>query len=270
MPHLASVALDVARAPALSALSYLANTAMLLVSARAATASVAPAPEPEQITLTPKFAVRPLTALSSAELAEATGMLAHAFDDGPLFSLAFPHAETRRKILPILFATVLKDAVRYGRVEVAHNGKIVGMIVWYPPGRYPMSGMRILRQLPDYLRMLAASPLGLMKLSRAQSVLNRCRPAEPHCHGYFLGGRQGEHVGSVLIKRLFNAADENGWPVYLETQAPRSTKLYARLGFKMREDGIETLPGGPPTWTMWREPRTIQATTADGALVPAA
>ena len=54
--------------------------------------------------------------------------------------------------------------------------------------------------------------------------------------------------------RLFNAADQNGWPVYLETQERRSTKLYARLGLKMLQDGIETLPDGPLTWTMWREP----------------
>jgi hypothetical protein len=51
-----------------------------------------------------------------------------------------------------------------------------------------------------------------------------------------------------------NEADDKGWPIYLETQERRSANLYARLGFKMLQDGIETLPGGPLTWTMWRAP----------------
>ena len=28
---------------------------------------------------------------------------------------------------------------------------------------------------------------------------------QPHCHGYFLGGRQGERVGTVLAKCLLNS-----------------------------------------------------------------
>src|SRR3984893_16378113 len=188
----------------------------------------------------PKFELRPLTTLSCAELQEATTMLAYAFDEHPLFRLAFPKAASRSMILRPLFATVLKDAIRFGRVDVACSHKIVGMLIWYPPGCYPMSKFRILRLLPHYARLVAVGPLGLMKLFRAQTTLNVLRPKEPHCHGYFLGGRQGERVGTVLAKCLLNEADDKGWPIYLETQERRSANLYARLGFKMlqapRED----------------------------------
>jgi hypothetical protein len=37
--------------------------------------------------------------------------------------------------------------------------------------------------------------------------------------------------------------------------------LYIRVGFRMLEDGIETVPGGPLTWTMWREPRRANTAT---------
>ena len=53
-----------------------------------------------------------------------------------------------------------------------------------------------------------------------------------------VAGRQGERVGTVLAKCLLNEADDNGWSIYLETQERRSTNLYARLGFKMLQDGI--------------------------------
>ena len=122
-----------------------------------------------------------------AELREAATMLACAFDDGPLFRLAFPRAASRSKILQTLFTTVIKDAVRFGRVEVAYNHKIVGMLVWYPPGGYPMSIPRILRHLAQYARIAAVSPVGVLKLFRAQTTLNRLRPKQPHCHGYFFG-----------------------------------------------------------------------------------
>ena len=210
---------------------------------------------PEGRPIPPKFELRPLKTLSCADLQEATTMLAYAFDEHPLFRLAFPKAASRSKILQTLFTTVLKDAIRFGRVEVACSHKIVGMLIWYPPGCYPMSKSRILRLLPHYARLVAVSPVGLMKLFRAQTTLNGFRPKEPHCHGYFLGGRQGERVGTVLANRLLNEADDKGWPIYLETQERRSANLYARLGFKMLQDGIETLPGGPLTWTMWRAPR---------------
>lgn len=133
-------------------------------------------PPSEGRPIPPKFELRPLTTLSRADLQEATMMLAYAFDEHPLFRLAFPKAASRSKILQTLFTTVLKDAIRFGRVEVACSHKIVGMLIWYPPGCYPMSKSRILRLLPHYARLVAVSPVGLMKLFRAQTTLNGFRP----------------------------------------------------------------------------------------------
>jgi hypothetical protein len=195
-----------------------------------------------------------MTTLPAAEKREAALMLASAFDDSPLFRLAFPEPASRGRILRTLFAIVLADAVRCGQVEVAYNHQIAGVLIWYPPGCYPMSATRILRYLPGYLRMVAMSPTGILRLFRAQATLNRVRPRQPHCHGYFLGGRPGGHVGSALLRCLFNKVDEKSWPIYLETQDPRAAKWYGRLGFTMLHDGCETVPGGPLTWTMWREP----------------
>ena len=143
-----------------------------------------------------------------------------------MFRLAFPQSASRCKILQTLFTSILKDAVRFGRVEIACGHKIVGMLIWYPPGCYPMSKSQILRLLPYYVHLVAVSPVGVMKLFRAQTTLNRVRPKQPHCHGYFLGGRQGERVGTVLAKCLLNEADEKGWPIYLETPGTQVTPIY--------------------------------------------
>jgi hypothetical protein len=202
--------------------------------------------------------LRRVTRLSGAELDEATKLLTAAFDASPMLCGAFPHAETRRKVMQFLFTAVLEDALQFGRIEIARNGHMAGVLIWYPPGLYPLSIARTLRELPHYLRMVTAAPLGIAKLLWAQIKLNAIRPRTPHCHGYFLAGRPGEQVGSILCKRLLAVADELGQPIYLETQEGRTVNLYARLGFKMLQNGMESWPGGPLTWTMWREapPRT--------------
>jgi hypothetical protein len=204
--------------------------------------------------------VRPVTGLSDAEFREAVALLVKAFDGSTLFQLAFPEPVARHKLVDLLFSAALKDALRFGQVELAYNAHITGVFIWYPPGLYPLSALRTMRLLPEYLRMLWAAPLGIAKLARANLTLNRLRPRVPHCHGYFLGGGPGEQVGSLLGRRVLRIADEVGHPIYLETQEPRAVNLYTRHGFRMLENGIETVPGGPLTWTMWREPR--QATTA--------
>jgi hypothetical protein len=207
------------------------------------------------------FEVRQVSALSPTELWEASALLARSFDDTSLFQLAFPEPTARSRILQALFNTILKDAMRYGRVDLAYGHELVGAVIWYPTGCYPMSAYRILRLLPEYLRILAASPLGVLTLFRAQNTLNRYRPTQPHCHGYFLCARPGNHVGVTLIKHVLKQVDEYGVPIYLETQEGRSPNLYGRFGFKMVQNGFETVPGGPLTWTMWREPQPRNGAT---------
>jgi len=131
---------------------------------------------------TSRVEVRRVTALSPAERDEAVALLVAAFDGSTLFQLAFPDPVRRRKLVDLLFTAALKDALRWGQVEVAYNGRIAGVFIWYPPGLYPYSALRTLRLLPEYLRMLVAAPLGIAKLFRANMTLNRIRPQVPHCH----------------------------------------------------------------------------------------
>lgn len=220
--------------------------------------------QPENAKIATTVEIREMPPSPEAEeLKDAATVLACAFHESPLFRRAFPQPDSRRDILRRLFVAVIGDAVRYGSVEVAYGDacerQIVGMVIWYPPGAYPMTTTRLLRFLPRYAGIAAANPSSVAMLWRAERALDRLRPGRPHCHGYFLGARQGERVGATLIRRALRKIDEHNWPTYLETQEPRVTKLYARFGFEMLREEVETLPGGPATWTMWREPRRIGA-----------
>jgi acyl carrier protein len=207
--------------------------------------------------LASKVEVRRATTLSPAQLREAALMLSHAFHDDPLIVSVFPDVEHRPRASEAAFAALLKDGVRHGLVDLAYeDGGIAGVLIAYPPGSYPMSWARTLRMVPDYLRIAAVSPTGLLKLLRTRKTLSQFHPKQPHYYALLAGVAPGQlnFTGPILAKRLTDLAADNGMPVYLVAQKRSTVDVYARYGgCKVLQEGLEMYPGGPLTWTMWRE-----------------
>jgi hypothetical protein len=202
-----------------------------------------------------KLEVRRAVVLSDAEQQEIVLVLICAFAHDPFYSFIYPDTESRIRFLHWLFGAAVKDAVRFGRIDVAYRDKIVGVGINYAPGRYPLSFVRNMRCLPEYSRVAVGSPGGFVQLYRALVGLNKVRPARPHSYGLHLAGQQGEFTGAALMEQWLNDADANHWPCYLETNHRKMVKFYSRFGFDVLQDGYEVFPGAPLTWTMWRERR---------------
>jgi GNAT superfamily N-acetyltransferase len=66
--------------------------------------------------------------------------------------------------------------------------------------------------------------------------------------------RQGEGLGTALVRHVLDRCDHEGLPAYLEASSTRSRALYERLGFEPTGAPL-ALPDGPHMWPMWREPR---------------
>ena len=64
--------------------------------------------------------------------------------------------------------------------------------------------------------------------------------------------RQGEGIGTALLRPVLARCDEDGVPAYLEATTARSRDLYARHGFKQTAR-IE-VAGCPPIYPMLRPP----------------
>jgi hypothetical protein len=105
-------------------------------------------------------------------------MLAHTFDESPIFHSAFPVPERRSKASRAIFAAVLKDGMRFGRVQIARNPEIVGALIWYLPGCYPPGLVRKVRLLADYARVAAADLGGFIKVTRAEAIVAQLHPPE--------------------------------------------------------------------------------------------
>ena len=87
-------------------------------------------------------------------------------------------------------------------------------------------------------------------------IMAEGHPHEPHWYLNVLStlpSRQGQGLGSAILRPVLDQADADGLPCYLESSNPRNVSLYLRHGFV--ETGELPLPDGPSLIQMWREPR---------------
>jgi hypothetical protein len=196
---------------------------------------------------------RRIEKFSPEELVKATALLVDIFLESPIFLYAFPDRDKRKQALHELFLASLKDAESFGIIDIIEGETLLSVFIYYPPDRYPMSVARVARHLSHYLRMTAISLRGVWRLYHTQKFLDSIRPKTPHCHALFLGSVGSGKYGALLVKKSLETIDAHNWPVYLETQDQRTTKLYSRFGSKIVMQQASA-PGAPTTWTMWREP----------------
>ena len=78
----------------------------------------------------------------------------------------------------------------------------------------------------------------------------------PHWYLHLLGVRpevQGKELSRAVLQPIFQAADRERVPIFLETFPESNVPIYKNLGFNLL--GFSKLPGDLPNWEMAREPR---------------
>lgn len=191
-----------------------------------------------------------------SDVATLVEVLARAFDDDPVPNFLFRGERRRRRGLRRFFSIQLRR-MYLDEGEVWTTDDLAGAAIWAPPSK-SRPGLRellyLLPVLPDLtgLGRRAGDAIQLL-----QSV-DRARPREEHWYLATLGtdpDRQGQGVGSALLRQVLSRLDSQGLPAYLESSKERNVPFYARHGFEVRGE-IHTPGGGPTLWLMWREPRS--------------
>ncbi len=175
--------------------------------------------------------------LAQAEIGTAAGLMAIAFDDDPT-AMRFRDARRRRRVLGTLAEAALRDAVQHGQVDATwSDDRLLGVVVWYPPGRHPPSLRRLLRTfVPAGFRLLTIDPV--TAVLAVPSILRDGRRWAPADAWYLQAvavdtGDRSRGIGTALVQVGLEAADANGQACYLRTSHRATIPWYARLGFEV-------------------------------------
>jgi GNAT superfamily N-acetyltransferase len=196
--------------------------------------------------------------MTDEQIEDAGRVIAEAMMIEPGYAAIMPDEDVRhRTLIPMLTASIRKDAHRDSVFVAVRDGKVLGVAIWGPPGSFPPRENGNEAEVPDYLKPLDQS--ALEDLSAYDEACIEHFPEEPVWYLKMLGvcteGR-GNGVGSQLMRESLLEFEADGLPFYLETGTERNVRFYERFGFEIREAGIQLAPGSTPHWTMMRPART--------------
>jgi GNAT superfamily N-acetyltransferase len=203
------------------------------------------------------MAATEITHLAEDQVEEAGDMLGRAFFDNPMALYLLPDAATRMQPLSWMFGVTARYGHLYG--EVYTTAGLDGAAIWLTPDTPAMSGETIAAAgMMEMPQQLGAEPFQrTMVKKRYFDELRERDASERHWYLWTLGvdpPRQGQGVGSALLRPVLSRADAEGLPCYLEADKAKNVPFYEMHGFEVVEEG--DLPGGGlHYWTMKRPPR---------------
>ncbi|PZF88553.1 GNAT family N-acetyltransferase [Micromonospora deserti] len=190
----------------------------------------------------------PVQRLGPAETALVAGRIAEAFLVLDATAWLVPDPGEREAVLAGHFEIMVDHAMRHGLVYGTADR--AGVAVWLPSVGEPAPPPE------DYdARLAAACGEWTPRFAHLDELFAVHHPHPDHHHLAFLAvapARQGEGVGTALLRHHHAWLDANGMPGYLEASSEHSRDLYARHGYRVGE--LFRLPDGTPFWPMWREP----------------
>jgi ribosomal protein S18 acetylase RimI-like enzyme len=191
-------------------------------------------------------------------------VLADAFAEDPVFAwLIPPQLRGRDSRLRTFFTSASRGYLRL-RKPCYITSDASAAALWAAPGPWamPLSEI-ILEAVPSGL----AFRRSLLRALRTQLQVERLHAGHSRPHWYlgYLGtrrDRQGQGLGTQMLREVLAGLDADGVPAYLESSNERNLSLYERNGFRVVGE-LQALGHGPTIWRMWREPEP-RAEAEDG------
>jgi ribosomal protein S18 acetylase RimI-like enzyme len=208
-----------------------------------------------QETVPPRGGSRAVRAARRDEAALLGEVLADAFAEDPVFAwLIPPQLRGRDKRMRTFFTSMSRGYLRQGK-PCYLTSDATAAALWAAPGAWAMPLSQII---------LEAAPNGvafrryLFRALRTQMHVERLHAGQSRPHWYlgYLGARrdrQGQGLGTQMLREVLAGLDNDGVPAYLESSNERNLPLYERNGFRVVGE-LQALGRGPTIWRMWREP----------------
>ncbi|WP_328620336.1 GNAT family N-acetyltransferase [Streptomyces sp. NBC_00354] len=182
------------------------------------------------------------------------GLLDEAFRTDPVSSWVFPDPEHRAAVHGRFLGVFVDVALAEGRIDYAVDGSAAALWLRIPAG--DPEGEAAEDDVPAKMRAVADPDNERCELvGRLTGAVHPT--AEEHEYLLMIAvapGRQGEGLGTELMRPVLERCDREGVPAYLEASSERSKGLYERLGWEFTGEAVQ-LPEGPLMWPMWRKPQ---------------
>jgi GNAT superfamily N-acetyltransferase len=175
-------------------------------------------------------------------------LLVLAFSADPLERWLWPDPRAYLTHFPVFLSAFAASS--FGSETVYYADGYAGAALWLPPNVHL-----------DEAPIVAALEQGVEQKKQADTFgileqMSRYHPEEPHWYLALMGvdaTRQGQGVGSTLLRHTLAACDSDRALAYLESTSPKNVPLYERHGFEL----LGTIQAGatPPMFPMLRRPR---------------
>jgi ribosomal protein S18 acetylase RimI-like enzyme len=191
------------------------------------------------------------------EIPAVLDLLMLAFSADPPVRYVWRTAEEYARWHRPFFMAMAGDAFSHGTAFVTDDLSAVAL--WRPPGAEAdpeAVGNVVVRALP---------PERLVVPGQVGEAMGGFHPHEPHWYLPLLGvdpARQGQGLGSALLKHSLRICDAQGAPAYLESSNPKNVPLYERHGFEVTG---RIQPGDFPGLTPMLRKARGAGVDADGA-----
>jgi ribosomal protein S18 acetylase RimI-like enzyme len=191
------------------------------------------------------------------DIGPLAAMLARAFAHDPFFAYLTGDAPERSERMRVGWMGLLRHAS--DRLSTTYTtDDHAGAALWHPPGHGGAGLVGSVRMTPSLAR-LAGGYGHLRRISRVIDALDARRHAHVPGRHFYLSAvgvdpaRQGQGIGTALIRPVLLRADATATPAYLETAVARNVLLYERLGFDVVEE-LDLPDTDIHGWLMLRAP----------------
>jgi GNAT superfamily N-acetyltransferase len=196
--------------------------------------------------------------LTKAGIKPAATTLAAAFMNYPVSVYFTPDEVKRKKRQPGVSRNILKNSIVTGEVYIT-SPNCEGIAVWLLADS-SIHAPRRRTSLRTWLENRFADKETAKRqkafFEHSDAIRKRVLPAK-YWYLQMLGvnpAYQGQGYSSRLVKPMLARAEQEGLPVYLETQLKKNVTLYQHFGFKVVEEG--NIPGSNVySWAMVKAPK---------------
>lgn len=185
---------------------------------------------------------------SPGEESAVSAIIELAFASDPMARWSLKDARTYLAVMPDLVRAFGSAAYDSDSADVSED--FGGAALWLPPGVEP--DMEAL----DRLIRTNANPAILSDVDAIFEAMAGYHPNVPHWYLPLIGtdpARQGQGIGSALMRHALARCDRDGVAAYLESSNPRNIPLYQRHGFEIL--GTIQVGSSPVLTPMLRPPQ---------------